>query len=53
MRRPLQIRKSQFAVLAMWGLYTAWGIGWGGAYLIATLQRFTPQIQALLLYLGL
>ena len=53
MRHLSQIRKSRGAVLAVWGLYTAWGVGWGVAYLIATLQRLAPSIHTLLLRLGL
>ena len=52
MRRLSQIGKSRIAVLAVWGLYTAWGVGWGLAYLIATLQRLAPSLHALLLRLG-
>ena len=53
LRRTRWVRWSQLTVLAVWGLYTAWGGGWGLAYLIATLQRLAPSIHALLLRLGL
>ena len=47
------IRKPRLTVPAVWGLYTAWGVAWGVAHLIATLQRLAPQIHDLLLRLGL
>ena len=53
MRRLSHIRRSRFTVLAVWVLFTAWGIAWGVAHLVATLQRFAPNIHALLLRLGL